>query len=112
MKGFNATIFAYGQTSSGKTHTMEGSSLHDEEGRGILPRFMDKIFESIMESSQNIEFTLKVTMLEIYNEKIQDLLNTKKQNLKIKEDKKRGVFVHDATEVFVSSSDEIKKVMI
>ena len=72
---------------------------------------MDKIFEDIEYSPENIEFTLKVTMLEIYNEKIQDLLDTKKQNLTIKEDKKLGIFVDNATEVYVNSSDEIKKVM-
>lgn len=112
MKGLNATIFAYGQTASGKTHTMEGSSLNDYEGRGIIPRVMDRIFEIIDESDENIEFTLKISMLEIYNEKIQDLLDTKKQNLQVKEDKVKGIFVADASEIYVNSSEEMKKIMV
>ena len=112
MKGFNGTIFAYGQTASGKTHTMEGSGLNDYEGRGIIPRVMDRIFEIIDESDENIEFTLKISMLEIYNEKIQDLVDNKKQNLQIKEDKTKGIFVADASEVYVNSSEEMKKIMV
>ena len=73
---------------------------------------MDKIFDLIIESDENIEFTIKTSMLEIYNEKIQDLLDTKKQNLQVKEDKTKGIFVADATEVYVNSSEEMKKIMV
>lgn len=75
MKGFNGTIFAYGQTSSGKTFTMEGPSIDSEENKGLIPRMMDEIFDCIMRANENIEFTVKVSFLEIYNEKIHDLLD-------------------------------------
>lgn len=79
MNGYNATVFAYGQTSSGKTFTMEGRSLDDQEFKGLIPRVMDEVFELIMAASDKFEFTLRVTMLEIYNEKIQDLLDSRLQ---------------------------------
>ena len=75
MNGFNATIFAYGQTSSGKTFTMEGPSIDSYENKGIIPRMMDHVFESILNANENLEFTVKVSFLEIYNEKIQDLID-------------------------------------
>lgn len=81
MKGFNGTIFAYGQTSSGKTFTMEGPGIDSEENRGIIPRMMDEVFDGIMKANENIEFTVKVSFLEIYNEKIHDLLDSTKKFL-------------------------------
>jgi len=68
-EGYNGTVFAYGQTSSGKTHTMRG---HTDEA-GIIPLAVADLFEEIS-SQREREFTLKVTYLEIYNEKIRDLL--------------------------------------
>lgn len=76
MKGFNGTIFAYGQTSSGKTFTMEGPAIDSDENKGIIPRMMDEVFDGIMKANENIEFTVKVSFLEIYNEKIHDLLDS------------------------------------
>lgn len=112
MRGYNATIFAYGQTSSGKTFTMEGKDLHDEKYKGIIPRVMDELFDMIDESDENIEFQIRVSMLEIYNEKIKDLVAPENNNLKVKECKKRGIYVDGCSEVFVSGPDEMKKVMI
>lgn len=77
MNGYNGTIFAYGQTSSGKTFTMEGPSIENEELKGIIPRMMDCVFEQIINASENLEFTVKISFLEIYNEKIIDLLDRK-----------------------------------
>ena len=75
MQGYNATIFAYGQTSSGKTHTMEGPDIFDNELRGIIPRAVEAIFENVGASDPNIEFSLKVSYIEIYMERIRyDLL--------------------------------------
>lgn len=80
VEGYNGTVFAYGQTSSGKTHTMRG---HTDEA-GIIPLAVADLFEEISTVQINSivinvkqrdrEFTLKVTYLEIYNEKIRDLL--------------------------------------
>uniref|UniRef100_A0A672FAK5 Kinesin-like protein n=1 Tax=Salarias fasciatus TaxID=181472 RepID=A0A672FAK5_SALFA len=60
LGGYNGTIFAYGQTSSGKTHTMEGN-LHDPQGMGIIPRIAEDIFEHIFAMDENLEFHIKVS---------------------------------------------------
>lgn len=87
LEGFNATIFAYGQTSSGKTHTMEGPTIQDDQQRGIIPRMFQFIFDYIHnQAEESTEFTVKVSMFEIYNERIQDLLDSNRTNLTIKED--------------------------
>ena len=111
MQGVNGTIFAYGQTSSGKTFTMTGPDLHDPELSGITPRMIYSIFESISNSDPCIEFTVKVSYCEIYLEKIRDLLNTDKNNLKIHEDRSRGVFISELTEKYVSDVQEVFELM-
>lgn len=85
LDGFNGTVFAYGQTSSGKTHTMMGPDIMDKDQRGIIPRMVSFVFEQISQASSDIEFTVKVSMIEIYMEKIQDLLDRSKTNLKVNE---------------------------
>ena len=72
---------------------------------------MDAVFQIIEEVDENVEFKVKISMLEIYNEKIKDLLNPEKDNLKVKESKKTGVFVDGCKEVFVGSSEDMKSVM-
>ena len=84
MSGFNGTLMAYGQTSSGKTHTMEGK-MSAEEHFGICPRAVDTLFSCIEDADPDIEFTLKLSFVEIYCEKIRDLLEPENNNLKIKE---------------------------
>ena len=76
LSGYNGTIFAYGQTSSGKTHTMQGV-IHDEELQGIIPRIVKDIFDrkDAMEEDENLKFTITASYLEIYLEKISDLLS-------------------------------------
>ena len=98
LDGFNGTIFAYGQTSSGKTHTMQGPSIDDVEMQGIIPRMVRTVFNRIETANENMEFSVKVSMCEIYNEKIKDLLDPRKDNLKIHEEKGKGVYIQDATE--------------
>lgn len=68
---------------------------------GIIPRMMVQVFESIAKASEEIEFTVKCSYLEIYNEKIQDLLDPNKSNLLVKEDKDRGIYIQDLTEVSI-----------
>ena len=73
--GINGTIFAYGQTASGKTHTMQGV-IDDENKKGITPRIINNIFEIISHSKTNIEFNVSISMIEIYMEKIRvNILN-------------------------------------
>jgi kinesin family protein 5 len=88
LNGYNGTILAYGQTSSGKTHTMLGEDIEDMEERGIIPRMVGGFFDQISKQPEDIEFAMKVSFVEIYNEKIRDLLDPKKSNLKIHENKK------------------------
>ncbi|KAF9973097.1 hypothetical protein BGZ65_009443, partial [Modicella reniformis] len=111
INGYNGTVFAYGQTGSGKTFTMMGPSIDDEETKGIIPRIVDRIFSSILTAPSTTEFTVKVSYMEIYMEKIRDLLNPVNDNLPIHEEKTRGVYVKGLFEVYVSSISEIHEVM-
>uniref|UniRef100_A0AAR2J4P4 Kinesin-like protein n=1 Tax=Pygocentrus nattereri TaxID=42514 RepID=A0AAR2J4P4_PYGNA len=110
LGGYNGTIFAYGQTSSGKTHTMEGN-LHDPQQMGIIPRIAEDIFNHIFSMDENLEFHIKVSYFEIYMEKIRDLLDVTKTNLSVHEDKNRVPFVKGCTERFVSSPEEVMDVI-
>ncbi|XP_043089992.1 kinesin heavy chain-like [Puntigrus tetrazona] len=110
LGGYNGTIFAYGQTSSGKTHTMEGN-LHDPQQMGIIPRIAEDIFNHIFSMDENLEFHIKVSYFEIYMEKIRDLLDVTKTNLSVHEDKNRVPYVKGCTERFVSSPEEVMDVI-
>ena len=106
FEGINGTLFCYGQTSSGKTYTMEGIPT-DDILMGIIPRMMQLIFDKISSGSQDIEFSVKCQYYQIYNEKIQDLLDTRKTDLAIREDKNKGIWVEDCTEEYVESEQEM-----
>uniref|UniRef100_A0A452I7T1 Kinesin-like protein n=1 Tax=Gopherus agassizii TaxID=38772 RepID=A0A452I7T1_9SAUR len=95
LEGYNGTIFAYGQTSSGKTHTMEGT-LHDPDGMGIIPRIVQDIFNYIYSMDENLEFHIKSFFLPV-----------SKTNLSVHEDKNRVPYVKGCTERFVCSPDEV-----
>ncbi|XP_017336811.1 kinesin heavy chain isoform X2 [Ictalurus punctatus] len=110
LAGYNGTIFTYGQTSSGKTHTMEGR-LHDPEMMGIIPRIAHDIFDHIYSVQENLEFHIKVSYFEIYLEKIRDLLDVSKTNLPVHENKNRVPYVKGCTERFVSSPEEMMQVI-
>ncbi|GMI63354.1 kinesin 7.3 [Hibiscus trionum] len=97
MEGINGTIFAYGVTSSGKTHTMHG----DQRSPGIIPLAVKDAF-SIIQETPNREFLLRVSYLEIYNEVVNDLLNPAGQNLRIREDA-QGTFVEGIKDEVVLS---------
>jgi len=107
LEGFNGTVFAYGQTSSGKTHTMQGPSIDDLEMRGIIPRMVNTVFDHISSSPEHIEWTVKVSIVEIYLEKIRDLISPEKSNLKVREDKARGIYIEDVTETYVANEMEV-----
>ncbi|RWS29850.1 kinesin heavy chain-like protein [Leptotrombidium deliense] len=116
LGGYNGTIFAYGQTSSGKTHTMEGV-LGDTQLYGIIPRIVNDIFNYIYSMDENIEFHIKacslffVSYFEIYLDKIRDLLDVSKTNLSVHEDKNRVPYVKGASERFVTCPEEVMEVI-
>ena len=72
---------------------MTGPDIYNLEERGVIPRMVSYVFEQIANSSREMEFTVKVSMIEIYMEKIQDLLDRSKTNLKVAEDKHKGIFI-------------------
>ncbi|KAK2400965.1 kinesin protein KIN-5D [Trifolium repens] len=124
LEGFNCTIFAYGQTGTGKTYTMEGDSKKTKSGpngelpaeAGVIPRAVKQIFDTL--EGQNAEYSVKVTFLELYNEEITDLLAPEeiskvsleekvKKQLPLMEDGKGGVLVRGLEEEIVTSANEI-----
>ncbi|KAJ3414582.1 hypothetical protein HDV05_006321 [Chytridiales sp. JEL 0842] len=110
MKGYNGTIFAYGQTGAGKTFTMMGE-MDSGDLKGLTPRLVESVFMTIEKAPSNLEFTVQVSYMEIYMEKIRDLLNPSQDNLPINEEKSRGVYVKGLLEPFVGSVDEIYDIM-
>lgn len=106
VQGFNGTIFAYGQTSSGKTHTMMGTSGEP----GIIPSAIEDVF-SMIDAADDTEFLLRVSCMEIYNETITDLFDTSKTNLKIKENYDGDVYVGDLTDIPVGSPEEVMELL-
>ncbi|KAL8829191.1 MAG: hypothetical protein Q9170_006286 [Blastenia crenularia] len=111
LNGYNGTVFAYGQTGAGKSYTMMGADIDDEEQKGIIPRIVEQMFESILRSPGNIEYTVRVSYMEIYMEKIRDLLVPQNDNLPVHEEKSRGVYVKGLLEIYVSSVQEVYEVM-
>jgi len=105
--GYNSCLFAYGQTGSGKSYSMVGYG----KNRGIIPIVCEEMFKSIAENTDpTIKYEVLVSMLEIYNECVKDLLNPKNNppgGLKIRSQKDIGVYVEDLLEVPVSSYEEI-----
>ncbi|EEP78127.1 kinesin heavy chain [Uncinocarpus reesii 1704] len=88
-----------------------GSDIDDEEGKGIIPRIVEQMFTSIMSSPGNIEYTVRVSYMEIYMERIRDLLLPQNDNLPVHEEKSRGVYVKGLLEIYVSSIQEVYEVM-
>merc|ERR1719281_472657 len=110
MDGFNGTIFAYGQTGTGKTHTMVGKE-DDPYLAGLIPRSFEHIFKNI-NTTPSKKFLVRASYLEIYNEEIRDLLSKNpKQKLELKDHPDGGVFVKDLTNFIVKGVEEMQQVM-
>ncbi|XP_047102355.1 kinesin-like protein KIF3B [Schistocerca piceifrons] len=109
LDGFNATIFAYGQTGTGKTYTMEGSRLNQTE-KGIIPRSFDQIFSHIARSS-NMEYLVRSSYLEIYQEEIRDLLNKNPEKKHELREGAEGVYVQDLSSYICRNVKEIERIM-
>nr|KJB29410.1 hypothetical protein B456_005G098800 [Gossypium raimondii] len=100
------TAFAYGQTSSGKTFTMNGSS----NDPGIIHRAVNDIFQKINMISDR-EFLIRVSYMEIYNEEINDLFAVENQKLQIHENLERGIFVAGLREEIVNNAEQVMKLL-
>ncbi|XP_037353123.1 kinesin-like protein KIF11 isoform X2 [Talpa occidentalis] len=121
IMGYNCTIFAYGQTGTGKTFTMEGERSPNEEYTweedplaGIIPRTLHQIFEKLTDNGT--EFSVKVSLLEIYNEELFDLLNPSSdvsERLQMFDDprNKRGVIIKGLEEITVHNKDEVYQIL-
>ena len=110
FKGYNNCIFAYGQTGSGKSYSMMG---YGEEA-GVIPRICRDMFDKIEEiqADPNLKCTVEVSYLEIYNERVRDLLNpATKGNLKVREHPATGPYVEDLAKLAVRSFPEIENLM-
>ena len=130
LDGYCCTCFAYGQTGAGKTHSMMGSRV-DEAYAGIIPRMVADIFNYIGTADTNEEFTVKLSYVEVYLERIRDLLaplsehdaGGKKSrddcrrfdssNLKVRHDKKgRGLFIEGVSEFYLSNAEEMIRLLM
>ncbi|XP_062988937.1 kinesin-like protein KIF11 [Elgaria multicarinata webbii] len=121
LMGYNCTVFAYGQTGTGKTFTMEGERSPNEEYTweedplaGVIPRTLHQIFEKLAENGT--EFSVKVSLLEIYNEELFDLLNPSAdvgERLQMFDDprNKRGVIIKGLEEITVHNKDEVYQIL-
>nr|POE63585.1 kinesin-related protein 11 [Quercus suber] len=112
MEGYHGTVFAYGMTGTGKTFSMQGTTASP----GVIPLAITDIFSYIRENP-NREFLLRVSYLEIYNEKIYDLLSQstpgqpQQEEIKLREDSKRGVYATPLKEEIVQSPNQLLRVI-
>ncbi|XP_055760221.1 kinesin-like protein KIF13A isoform X1 [Salvelinus fontinalis] len=110
FQGYNACIFAYGQTGSGKSFSMMGN----KKAPGLIPRLCCSLFERIgREDSQVLSFKVEVSYMEIYNEKVRDLLDPKgsRQSLKVREHKVLGPYVDGLSQLAVTNFEDIEVLM-
>ncbi|XWS59013.1 hypothetical protein CRYUN_Cryun08bG0084400 [Craigia yunnanensis] len=106
VRGFNGTVFAYGQTNSGKTHTMRGSAAE----HGVIPLAVHDLFD-IIQQDVDREFLLRMSYMEIYNEEINDLLAPEHRKLQIHESIERGIYVAGLREEIVASPQQVLDLM-
>lgn len=112
LEGFNGTIFAYGQTGTGKTYTMEGlRKSNTDEHIGIMPRAFKQIFQHV-DSHKDVQFLISASYLEIYQEQIHDLLRKDlSYKLELHEQPDTGVYVKDLTSMVCKCIADIEKIM-
>ncbi|KAK9868648.1 hypothetical protein WJX84_012466 [Apatococcus fuscideae] len=106
LQGFNGTICAYGQTGSGKTHTLFGD-IGSSSTRGIVPRAMAAVCTGMASNTEDCIFSVGMSVVEIYCEKIRDLLDTSNENLQVQQDRVRGVYLANAHEAAVWSEAQL-----
>ena len=109
LNGINMTIFAYGQTSTGKTYTMQGELPNNA---GIIPLTLEEIFEQIKNDKDIIDSQIGVSFIEIYNESINDLLDNAKINLDLRETINKEVIVNNLTEIKIKNHEQALNLLI
>eukprot|EP01083_Nonionella_stella_P083193 229893_1 len=108
LHGYNGTIFAYGQTGSGKTHSLFGDMTDpNSTQRGIIPRACEQIFQHIQDGDEIEEVIIKCSFIEIYKEKLQDLLTPNTAKLKIRQNIDKSIYVQGMHEEYVSSFSDV-----
>eukprot|EP01052_Picozoa_sp_SAG31_P001064 SAG31_NODE_34_length_31842_cov_31.677850_20_plen_267_part_00 len=105
LDGFHGTVLCYGQTGSGKTYTMTGS----EEDPGLIQLSVDQIFQHIAGSTSS-EYIVRVSYVELYNEKVRDLLNPGSRDLKIRHSVDQGFFI-ESQEVTVTNATQVMSLL-
>ncbi|XP_020829793.1 kinesin-like protein KIF1B isoform X2 [Phascolarctos cinereus] len=111
FEGYNVCIFAYGQTGAGKSYTMMGKQ--EESQAGIIPQLCEELFEKINDNSnEEMSYSVEVSYMEIYCERVRDLLNPKnKGNLRVREHPLLGPYVEDLSKLAVTSYTDIADLM-
>ncbi|XP_034167712.1 kinesin-like protein KIF1B isoform X3 [Pangasianodon hypophthalmus] len=111
FEGYNVCIFAYGQTGAGKSYTMMGKQEEGQEG--IIPQLCEELFEKINDNiHEDISYSVEVAYMEIYCERVRDLLNPKnKGNLRVREHPLLGPYVEDLSKLAVTSYTDIADLM-
>ncbi|XP_059358036.1 kinesin-like protein KIF1A isoform X8 [Carassius carassius] len=111
FEGYNVCIFAYGQTGAGKSYTMMGRQEKDQEG--IIPLLCEDLFTKISDNNDNsVSYSVEVSYMEIYCERVRDLLNPKnKGNLRVREHPLMGPYVEDLSKLAVTSYNDIQDLM-
>eukprot|EP00767_Chilomastix_cuspidata_P002831 gnl/Chilomastix_cuspidata/296.p1 GENE.gnl/Chilomastix_cuspidata/296~~gnl/Chilomastix_cuspidata/296.p1 ORF type:complete len:1068 (+),score=414.28 gnl/Chilomastix_cuspidata/296:44-3247(+) len=112
FEGYNGTIFAYGQTGSGKTFSMVGPEEYVTNNAlwGITPRLIHDLFARIADSPSHFQFSVKISYVELYRERLHDLLNMQNANLEIRQALNGDIFIKNVTEVYAGSADEVLNV--
>ncbi|CAH1240084.1 KIF1B [Branchiostoma lanceolatum] len=112
FEGYNVCIFAYGQTGAGKSYTMMGKP-EPRDQQGIIPQLCEELFDKIKtQESKDLQFSVEVSYMEIYCERVRDLLNPKnKGNLRVREHPLLGPYVEDLSKLAVTSFNEINTLM-
>jgi hypothetical protein len=108
--GYNGTIFTYGQSGSGKTFTMYGSDIYDDESKGLIPRCIDHLFKVVEESGEDSVFQLKFSIMQIYKEIVYDLL-TGEKDLKVKESPTKGIYVEGLSEFYIDNTESFLELL-
>ncbi|XP_052659108.1 kinesin-like protein KIF1A isoform X20 [Harpia harpyja] len=111
FEGYNVCIFAYGQTGAGKSYTMMGKQEKDQQG--IIPQLCEDLFSRINDTTNdNMSYSVEVSYMEIYCERVRDLLNPKnKGNLRVREHPLMGPYVEDLSKLAVTSYNDIQDLM-